>query len=268
MAGTGCAAPPDGCGRDRSRPTAGCTAPPRRPSPQRRPPDRARSRAARDRSPSTRSDCWTGCGARPAAPWSSPRPARPSRPDWPGSRRCQTDRPAGSRAARRSRAEQRSAMRQVRRRVAASADAHDTAAQAVRCLTRMATKHSTFFLQSSHGGIGNFELLVRRLAGGGAAHFWRNNDDPVLPWIASGLAFGSPDDVYSVSLIQGPLGAAGNLEAVALEGSQLVHHWRDDGGSWRWQARTVLPGSVPITHSVALIQSSHGTLGNYEVVAA
>ncbi len=132
----------------------------------------------------------------------------------------------------------------------------------------MATKHSTFFLQSSHGGIGNFELLVRRLAGGGAAHFWRNNDDPVLPWIASGLAFGSPDDVYSVSLIQGPLGAAGNLEAVALEGSQLVHHWRDDGGSWRWQARTVLPGSVPITHSVALIQSSHGTLGNYEVVAA
>lgn len=131
----------------------------------------------------------------------------------------------------------------------------------------MPNKHSTFFVQSSHGATGNFELLTPRLAGGGAAHFWRDNDDPATPWIASGLAFGSPDDVYALSLIQGPLGAAGNLEAVALEGSQLVHHWRDDGGSWRWQARTVLPGSVPVTHSVALIQSSHGGVGNYEVVA-
>ncbi len=130
----------------------------------------------------------------------------------------------------------------------------------------MVTSHSTFFVQSSHGSSGNFELLVPRLAGGGAAHFWRDNDDPTLPWVASGLAFGSPDDVYALSVIQGPLGNAGNLEVVALEGSQLVHHWRDDGGTWRWQARTMLPGSVPITHSVALIQSSHGTLGNFEVV--
>jgi hypothetical protein len=128
-------------------------------------------------------------------------------------------------------------------------------------------KHSTFLVQSSHGGVGNFELLIPRLAGGGAAHFWRDNDDPATPWIASGLAFGSPDDVYALSLIQGPLGTAGNLEAVALEGSQLVHHWRDDGESWRWQARTMLPGSVPVSHSVALIQSSHGSVGNYEVLA-
>jgi Domain of unknown function (DUF1929)/Glyoxal oxidase N-terminus len=131
----------------------------------------------------------------------------------------------------------------------------------------MATTHSTFFLQSTHGSTGNFELMAPRLAGGGADHFWRNNDDPALPWIASGLAFGSPDDVYALSVIQGPLGAVGNLEVVALEGSQLVHHWRDDGGTWKWQARTLLPGSVPNTYSVALIQSSHGTLGNYEVVA-
>ena len=131
----------------------------------------------------------------------------------------------------------------------------------------MPTKHSTFFVQSTHGTTGNFEMLVPRLAGGGAAHFWRDNDDPVLPWVESGLAFGSPDDVYALSLVQGPLGGAGNLEVVALEGSQLVHHWRDDDGSWRWQARTLLPGSVAVARSVALIQSSHGSLGNYEVVA-
>src|SRR5262249_12559636 len=142
-----------------------------------------------------------------------------------------------------------------------------TEVRAVRGPGRQGHTHSTFFLQSTHGSTGNFELMALRLAGGGADHFWRNNDDAALPWIASGLAFGSPDDVYALSVIQGPLGAVGNLEVVALEGSQLVHHWRDDGDTWKWQARTLLPGSVPNTYSVALIQSSHGTLGNYEVVA-
>jgi len=131
----------------------------------------------------------------------------------------------------------------------------------------MPTKHSTFLVQSAHGGAGNFELVVPRLAGGGAAHFWRDNDAPLLPWFSTGLAFGSPEDVYALSVVQGNFGAVGNLELVALEGSQLVHHWRDDGDSWRWQARTVLPGSVPVVHDVAMVQSSHGGKGNYEVVA-
>jgi hypothetical protein len=131
----------------------------------------------------------------------------------------------------------------------------------------MPTRHSTFFVQGTHGGVGNFEVVIPRLAGGGATHFWRDNDAALLPWIASGIAFGSGDDVYSVSIVQGNFGSSGNVEAVALEGSQLVHHWRDDGGSWRWQARTFLPGSVPVGDSVAMIQSSHGSMGNYEVVA-
>ena len=131
----------------------------------------------------------------------------------------------------------------------------------------MPTRHSTLFVQGTHGGVGNFEVVVRRLAGGGAAHFWRDNDSAQLPWIASGIAFGSADDVYSLSIVQSNFGSSGNLEAVALEGSQLVHHWRDDGGSWRWQARTFLPGSVPVMESVAMIQSSHGSTGNFEVVA-
>jgi Domain of unknown function (DUF1929) len=131
----------------------------------------------------------------------------------------------------------------------------------------MPTRHSTFFVQSTHGGVGNFEVVTPRLAGGGAAHFWRDNDAALLPWIPSGIAFGSGDDVYSVSIVHGNFGLVGNVEGVALEGSQLVHHWRDDGGSWRWQARTLLPGGVPVVESVAMVQSSHGSMGNYEVVA-
>jgi hypothetical protein len=131
----------------------------------------------------------------------------------------------------------------------------------------MPAGHSSFLVQSSHGGIGNFEVVVPRI-GGGLAHYWRDNDDPMMPWIASNVAFGSTDDVHDVALVQGPFGASGNLEVVLIEGSYLVHNWRDDGGSWRWQARTYLPGGVPVAGGVALIHSSHGTIGNLEVVAS
>lgn len=127
----------------------------------------------------------------------------------------------------------------------------------------MAARHSSFLIQSSHGANGNFELVVPRL-GGGLAHYWRDNDDPLLPWHGPALIFGSADDILTVTLIQGGFG---NLELVALEGSQLVHNWRDDGGTWRWQARTYLPGATDVVGGVALVQSSHGALGNYEVVA-
>lgn len=131
----------------------------------------------------------------------------------------------------------------------------------------MPTRHSTFLVQSSHGSVGNFELVVPRAEGGGAVQYWRNNDAAETPWIGPTLAFGSPDDAYAVSLIQGNFGTTGNLELLAVEGSQLVHHWRDDDASWRWQARTLLPGSVAVGQDVGLLQSSHGGKGNYEVVA-
>src|SRR5687768_17148673 len=130
----------------------------------------------------------------------------------------------------------------------------------------MASRHSTFFVQSSHGAHGNFEVLSPR-TGGGVDHWWRDNGDPSLPWIGPTLTAGSAEDIAAVSLVQGTFGPVGNLEAVALEGTRLVHHWRDDGGSWRWQARTYLPGTVPVVGNPALLESSHGGRGNYEVVA-
>src|SRR5438132_6188755 len=102
----------------------------------------------------------------------------------------------------------------------------------------MPIRHSTFLIQSSHGTVGNFEVVLPRLEGGGAAQYWRNNDAPTTPWVGPTLAFGSPDDAYAVSLIQGNFGLTGNLELVAAEGSQLVHHWRDDDTNGHWQART------------------------------
>lgn len=131
----------------------------------------------------------------------------------------------------------------------------------------MQGRHSTFLVQSSHGAAGNFELVVPRLEGGGAVQLWRDNDSPTTPWVGPTLAFGSPDDTYALSLIQGNFGVTGNLELVAVEGRQLVHHWRDDDTNGRWQARTLLPGSLAVGQDVALLQSSHGARGNYEVVA-
>jgi hypothetical protein len=130
----------------------------------------------------------------------------------------------------------------------------------------MPALHSSFLVQSTHGVNGNFELVVPRL-GGGLSHYWRDNDDPLLAWHGPGLTFGSAEDIQAVALIQSNFGSFGNLELVAVEGGQLVHNWRDDGGSWRWQARTYLPGGGGVAGSVAFLQSTHGLMGNYEVVA-
>ena len=91
---------------------------------------------------------------------------------------------------------------------------------------------SGFLIQSHFGSMGNFEVVVPSRAAGGLVHFWRNNDDPSLPWGAPtvfglGLQFGFP------SLIQGNFGSPGNLEVVVgtFGGSaELVHFYRDSIG--------------------------------------
>lgn len=130
----------------------------------------------------------------------------------------------------------------------------------------MPTRSSGFFIQSNYGTQGNFEVVAPR-TGGGIAHLWRNNDLPNQPWSAPAIAFGSTGDIGAVSLAQSNFGPLGNLEVVAREGGKLFHCWRDDGGSWRWKARTYLPGAASVSGVPALIQSSFGTMGNFEVVA-
>jgi hypothetical protein len=128
---------------------------------------------------------------------------------------------------------------------------------------------SGFLVQSNHGARGNFELVVPR-GGGGLAHWFRKNDEPGLPWSGPTLMFGSTDEVDAAALIQSNLVRVGNLEVVANAGGSLYHYWRDDGGTWAWhgnKAKPAIPFATGVVGAPGLIQSSHGTKGNFEVVA-
>jgi hypothetical protein len=49
------------------------------------------------------------------------------------------------------------------------------------------TGGQTSLIQSNFGKQGNFEVIAPVIIGGtgsGVKHFWRNNDDPDLPWAA------------------------------------------------------------------------------------
>ena len=74
------------------------------------------------------------------------------------------------------------------------------------------------FIQGRFGGMGNFELVVPRAAGG-LAHYWRNNDDPNVPWVGPTLFGTSIGQVDAVALLQSTFGDAGNLEVIAIVGS-------------------------------------------------
>ena len=69
-------------------------------------------------------------------------------------------------------------------------------------------------IQSRFGTQGNFELVVPQ-ANGGLAFYWRNNDDPALPWNGP-FPFGqNAGQVDAVSLIQSNFDSPGNLEVIA-----------------------------------------------------
>ena len=116
-------------------------------------------------------------------------------------------------------------------------------------------------IQSNFGLKGNFELVVPQ-ASGGLALYWRNNDNPSLPW-SGALPFGGTTHYDSVALIQSNYGSPGNLELVARAGSQLHSFWRDSGPAFHWN------GPNPVTTGVAgrpaLIQSRYGAKGNFEL---
>ena len=124
-------------------------------------------------------------------------------------------------------------------------------------------QHSGYFLQSTFGTRGNFELVAPR-AGGGLAHYWRNNDAPGLPWSAA-LPFGS-GVVSDVSCVQSNFGP-GNLEVVARQGNQLVFYWRTNFPPFNWSGPFAIPGASNIGGNPALIQGTHGTRGNFELIA-
>jgi len=130
-------------------------------------------------------------------------------------------------------------------------------------------------IQSNFGGRGNFELVVRE--GDQLRHYWRDNDDPTLPWY-QGALFGSKAS-SAPALIQGSLGSRGNFEIVVYEGDRLRHYWRDnDDPALPWYCGQLigsnLGGAFPLVGSdesyvsaaPALMQSNFGGQGNFEVV--
>jgi hypothetical protein len=126
-------------------------------------------------------------------------------------------------------------------------------------------------IQSSYGtpkNPGNFEALV--LEGTNLVHYWRNNSDPKRPWIKGPIV--SRQASGDASLIQssyvGKPGSPANFEAVVLEktttGNKLVHYWRDNSNGNVWNRTQVITDKA--TGPGALIQSTYGNPGNFEVV--
>jgi hypothetical protein len=72
------------------------------------------------------------------------------------------------------------------------------------------------------------------MTSGGLAHYWRDNDDPALPWYGPYLFGSRLERVETVTLIQSNFGP-GNLEVVARADGQLVHFWRDTGSDFKWK---------------------------------
>jgi len=92
---------------------------------------------------------------------------------------------------------------------------------------------NAFLIQSRFGTKGNFEL-VAPLTGGGLAHFWRNNNDPAMPWSGATPFGASVGHVDACSLVESNFGSPGNLEVAARVGSRMAHFWRDSGPAFNW----------------------------------
>ena len=116
-------------------------------------------------------------------------------------------------------------------------------------------------IQSTFGQHGNYEVVVP-LARRGIAHAFQNND--------GGFFWSSPTEfaagvglVDAIAMIQSNFGP-GNLEVVARVGSRLAHFFRDHEPPFTWNGPTFI--QVGVTGNPALIQSTFGENGNFELV--
>jgi hypothetical protein len=138
-------------------------------------------------------------------------------------------------------------------------------------------------LQGNWGAVGNFELLSP--SGSFVRHYFRNNDDPALPWHHL-RDFGYPTRPgqigrfpRSVTFIQSNFkgdGVHGNFEAVvrvappiAVEPDVLDFWFLDSNiGQWNGPFGLVADGQQVsnVTGDPALIQSNWGTVGAFELL--
>lgn len=100
-----------------------------------------------------------------------------------------------------------------------------------------------FFTRSRGGTAGNFEVVFP-WPDGGLAHFWRDNDDPALPWhgptlFGEGRYQGATVVESDYRAFDGP--RLGNLEVVAVSDTGHAEHWwRENGGMFRWSKAGVI----------------------------
>jgi hypothetical protein len=124
-------------------------------------------------------------------------------------------------------------------------------------------------IQSKFGAKGNFELLVP-LASGGLAHYFRENDDPALPWKAAPIFGQSAGVINAVTMIESNFGSPGNLEVIARAGDRLIFFWRDPAPPLAWHGPfpLIADGAAVsgVTGNPVLIQSKFGTKGNFELL--
>ena len=114
----------------------------------------------------------------------------------------------------------------------------------------------------------NFELVVP-LAGGGLAHYWRDNDTDAYPWRAGAIFGVEAGQIDSVTLIQSNFGSPGNLELVARSQDRLLYFWRTSLPPFTWNGPfsifadgTEISG---VTGNPVMIQSRFGNQGNFEL---
>jgi hypothetical protein len=137
-------------------------------------------------------------------------------------------------------------------------------------------------MPGTFGTMGNYEL-VTPLSTGGMAHYYRDNDNPSVPWTQTAVFGTQLGLVDAVCLIQSnfstaatqslgtyPSAAApGNLAVVALSGGNLYYFYRDDVTPFNWNGPTTTITSG-VQGNVSFIQAKPGTygnMGNYELVA-
>ena len=142
-------------------------------------------------------------------------------------------------------------------------------------------------IQSSYGNQGNFEMIVPQ--GGRLVHYWRDNDAPGLPWHRGsdlpqqGAGSGRsavilPSSPVGVAMIQSNFGSPGNFEVIAriartsLGGEEAdylaVYYFDSATRQWNGPFPVVVDGQpvTGVTGDPALIQSTYGKQGNFEIV--
>ena len=112
---------------------------------------------------------------------------------------------------------------------------------------RRATGYPSLVFQQFGPILHGYEQLVTPLAGGGFAHYTRDNNSSGQPWRGPAVVAEDLGDIAAISLIHSNFSSSnsgmGNLELVTMAQNQLLHFWREDNIQIAWT--TDVAGSAP-----------------------